>query len=789
MYIDRYITVLEDALNKLLEGDPSPVENRELFNVINMLSMEIVSIDGELSDKYIHALDVLIHICNIVYNNFPIDDDSLILDNGVYDLLLEKLKVYNPNFQVGAEPIVFNYEAAPQFRKKGSVQLLSRIDIDYDKMLFYEELLPGRQCNYNNYPTQLITRTGQETGIKLRNTSHEHPDLVGTLDKCKFVLDKDAEKAEVLNDPKVKVLERDFFAPQLMSGIIDTNRTLTMIGELKYDGVSMVVHIQNRIVVRAISRGDTGMDAAVDYTPIFYGYPFPNVPPEMELEIKCEAVMLYKNLLSYCEARGYDYKNARSAIIGLTGLNDGYLYRDFVTLVPLKVVCTNDISDNRFDVNTFNNVISDRLAEINFINDFLISEMDLRYVILEGNYQSLLFQIKKFVEEAEMMRSNIEVMYDGVVLSYVDPTLIEKLGRENFINKWQIAIKFRTLKKRTKLLGITYTVGQNGQITPMAHYQPVEFIGTTHTKSSIASVKRFNENKFKIGNIIEVEYINDVIPYVSTPKDLPENINNPNPVLEFIHHCPACRGELTFSDKAAYCTNPSCEGRTVARMANMMDKLGVKGFAERYMEQLNVTSLNELYSMSVNDIAIKIHSEVLAKQLFDSLIELKNKPNYDYFLIGALGFTGIAQDSWSKIFRNITVRELYDLMEAKDYNAVYFALTSIKGIGQAMANTILNEFDMYKDVIYTFITEWNMIDSKGIQERLKIRFTGIRDPELEAKLEEMGYDANSKGGVTKDTYILLIPSEGFKSTKMNKIGPNTKVIPIEEFKNNMNKFL
>ena len=53
MYIDRYILVLEDALNKLLAGDPSPVENRELFNVINMLSMEIVSIDGELSDKYI----------------------------------------------------------------------------------------------------------------------------------------------------------------------------------------------------------------------------------------------------------------------------------------------------------------------------------------------------------------------------------------------------------------------------------------------------------------------------------------------------------------------------------------------------------------------------------------------------------------------------------------------------------------------------------------------------------------------------------------------------------------
>ena len=56
------------------------------------------------------------------------------------------------------------------------------------------------------------------------------------------------------------------------------------------------------------------------------------------------------------------------------------------------------------------------------------------------------------------------------------------------------------------------------------------------------------------------------------------------------------------------------------------------------------------------------------------------------------------------------------------------------------------------------------------------------------KLNEMGYDASDKGA-TRDTFILLVPNEGYTSSKMNKIGQDTKVIPLEEFKNNMDKYL
>lgn len=783
--IEELYSYISNVPNVLRSGDPSPAEDQTLFMVLNSLASWFLSKQGELCELEVNTLGCMINICNIIYNNMPIDDDCLFVDNGVYDLLLEKYRYYCPNVQVGAEPIVFKYQPRPAFIRKNTIQLVQRMDVPDDNIYYDHDLYPNIPINGTTTVKQLVSYLGSPTGKKLRISGHEYPELVGTLMKCKFVLDSQAEEAGVLDDPKVKVLERDFFADHIKKGIINPNAYINMIATLKYDGISMVVTVKDRMVRRAISRGDTGLDAAVDYTSIFYGYIFPDLHPDIELEIKCEAVMTYRDLAMFNEVRGYDYKNARSAIIGLTSLNDGYLYRDFVTLVPIKVVLRNEDNDQRFDVPTLRSILDNRYQEIEFINTFLVTKEYLRWAIIEGDLTSVLFQIKKFVEEAEHMRPYMNCMYDGVVVEYTDKRLIDRLGRENYINKYQMAIKFSTLKRLTKLLAITFTVGQNGVITPMAHYQPIEFLGSCHTKSSISSVARFNENQFKIGNIIQVEYINDVMPYVTTPPGIEENINNPNPVLEFIKTCPECGTELIISGKSAICPCMTCRGRTIARMANMMDKLGIKGFAEQTMKKLEVNSLRDLASLDYDTIIARTQSPDIANRLITAMEMLKTTKLYDYIIIGALGFSNIAQGTWKIIFNHITIQELIDLYSSG--NDLAPILISIKGIGANTANTIMNEMSSFIDDIKEIISWGVIIDSQGIVQK-KIRITGIRDQELMDKLNEMGYDASDKGA-TRDTFILLVPNEGYTSSKMNKIGPDTKVIPLEEFKNNMDKYL
>lgn len=789
-------SIVGAALIELRKGNPKPVEDNSLFFAIGDLSMYFLNKE-QLDDFDIDTLGILLNVANIIYNNLPIDDDNLFLDNGVYDMLVEKYRMY-AQIQIGGDPIQFNYTPVMNVVPKKTINLVERMDLPED--MLFKEYFNGIHSRVGlNLRNQLITRIGHSTGKKLRVNSHEYPELVGTLDKCKFVLDKQAEKAGVLNDPKVKIFERDFIAKAIKNGIITPDEEFMLTGELKYDGVSVVVHVKEGIVTSAISRGDTGMDAAIDYTPILYGYVFPGLLnyPEMfdlEFEIKCEAVMLYKDLYSFNEVRGYDYKNPRSAIIGLTGLNDGYKYRDFITLVPLDVICTTDNylhHSKRFGYKIakepMNGLLKERVMKYNFIDLYLANKIYPKYVPFYGNITTILYQVNKFVEEMKAVRPYMPVMYDGVVISFLDYDKITKLGRENFTNQWQMAIKFPTLKRETTLLGITYTVGQNGVITPMAHYQPIEFLGTTHTKSSISSLKRFNENEFKLGNTIEVEYINDVMPYVSTPDHLKEkNKINKAELIKFIDHCPACGGKLEMGAKTARCINPNCNGRAIARMANMMDKLGIKGFAEETMQKLGVKSLVELINMDRFEAIEKLHSEILVDNLGAALKDLCTTKRYDYQLVGALGFTNIATATWELIFKNITIQEIIDLYE-NNRAALENTLLGIKGIGKATVDTIMNELPLFLDDIR--VLSFVMINSKGTSERKKIRMSGIRDHELEVKLTEMGYDADSTKGVTKDTYILLIPHEGYTSSKTSKIGPNTKVIVLDEFKENFSKYL
>ena len=95
-------------------------------------------------------------------------------------------------------------------------------------------------------------------------------------------------------------------------------------------------------------------------------------------------------------------------------------------------------------------------------------------------------------------------MFDGVVISYTDEKIRAKLGRENYVNKYSMAVKFDPETKLTTFLGYTFEVGQTGNICPMIHYAPIEFFGTFHNKTSGASLNRFNELALRPGDIIEV---------------------------------------------------------------------------------------------------------------------------------------------------------------------------------------------------------------------------------------------------------------------------------------------
>lgn len=764
----------KSILERLLHGDVS-VLNINTNVYINSRIVELLNIDP-LNDTQIEELGDILHIGNIIYNNIATDRNPV--EDGVYDILLEKYKVYNSNFQVGAEPIHFDYENVEL--KKEPIKVVSIVDkstIQTDDY-WYSEMVTG----FNPKPSVSIKRTPVVSFInkptyitkRTRSVSHEYEELSGSLDKCKYVLESQARERMVDKDPKVKILERDFFAQHLALGIIDLETPFKMLAELKYDGVSVVLKICYGKVVSGFSRGDTGADLASDLTPIFEGYEFPMAKNIPEIAVQFEAIMTYYNLNNYNEIKQYEYKNCRTAIIGLFGSSDAYLYRDLITLVPIKSSMSQELEDSELA----------RVIELEFLNQFFTNGELMRYVLMEGNYASILYQIKKFVDECEYYRGYLPFMYDGIVLEYINPNIIYKLGRQNSINKYAMAVKFNALKKSTVLLNVTFTVGQNGVITPIPHYNPVEFMGSIHTKTTLSSKARFDSLNLRYNDIVDIEYINDVIPYISKP-DNEWNRNNTNPLIEFPTECPCCgtKLEVSKSGKSIICPNISCPERNISRIVGFMKDLNLKDFSTERMKQLEIGSIKQLIEVGSNtEITSGIIGDVNAEKLKNRIDTILNGNLDDYKFMGALGFSGLAEDKWKKILSYVTLSEIDGLLSM---NSLDF-LTTIQGVGPSTVEIIANEWEFFKEDIFYMLDRNLLVTSKGKAAKKKIRFTGFRDKKIFELINSFGYECK-EGSVTKDTYVLLVPDSYpdkplDSMTKVNKANDyGVQVMRVSDF--------
>lgn len=748
---------LNDLYTSLLRGDYKEVVSSSSALMINDIALELLKAEP-LSKEQIQQCDLVLRISNILYNNT--DLDMLPLEDGTYDILLEKYKKYNPNFQVGAEVINFHPSSRGESEDRYIQAIVSYPQnlVDAVFALTFTSIIPDRSQQYLDNKHK--SRTDRN-----RDTNHRYPELVGTLDKCKFVTDADAKNAMVYKDPNVKIFERDFLAEHVYAGILNYNTPFELVAEIKYDGVSIEAEVSNHVVT-ARTRGDLENDLATDLTDIFYGYRFPNDIPDNEIfGMKFEAIITKQDLILLERETGKSYKNMRTAVSGILGLSNARDYLKYITLVPLATSLE------------FNS----RIEELEFINRFFATKETNRYWIIQGTFAQNVFQVKSIVKEAEMFRDYMQFAYDGIVVSYTDKNIINFLGRKNFVNKYSVAIKFGALVKKTRFRGYEYTVGKNGVITPMILFDPIEFNGTIHTIASGHSYERFKKLGLHYGDILEVAYVNDVMPYVM--KGYHDRLNDVNGIEEFISHCPECGSVLseTESGKSVICRNMKCKGRMFARLDDMMKKLNFKDFTGATLRSLQVTSFTEL--MTITDDRLQVLGDTNSVKFRARLTEFQTKPLYDYELIGALGFTDVSTKSWKAILHEFTIKELLNLSEM-DPGTFANTIIAVRGIGKTTVSTIISELDTFKNDILFISNMPNVSSSKASAPTMKIVMTGFRDEELVKRMKEKGIELTG-GSVTKDTALLVIPYKGFTSSKVDKANKyKVPIASVEDFRLN-----
>ena len=228
--------------NAIMAGDPRVITSDNI-KFINDEALRIYTIPI-LVPQDIDELKKIIMICNILYNRT--DMNILPIEDGFYDLLLEKYKNYDPNFQVGSAVVQFaNFkeDSIPEQAQVAQCPVVFTEKIERDELhqsIYNDIMRTGKPIlNIYDFYQSPISFNTEKISKRSHNTEHNHPMLVGTLDKAKFVTNQDAIDAGAFNDSNVKILERDFFQNHINKGIISPNDIIGGVCELKYDGVSV----------------------------------------------------------------------------------------------------------------------------------------------------------------------------------------------------------------------------------------------------------------------------------------------------------------------------------------------------------------------------------------------------------------------------------------------------------------------------------------------------------------------------------------------------------------------
>ena len=163
------------------------------------------------------------------------------------------------------------------------------------------------------------------------------------------------------------------------------------------------------------------------------------------------------------------------------------------------------------------------------------------------------------ITKFEKQRGTLDYQTDGMVVKVDGLAQRETLGFRSKSPRWVIAYKYPAEQAQTTLNGVTWQVGKNGSVTPVAELEPVFLAGTTVRRATLHNRDQIVKLGVQIGDTVTVEKAGEIIPQVVQVADRPEG-TTPVPIPDA---CPACAAELEEEPlKEGYvgfrCLNPDC---------------------------------------------------------------------------------------------------------------------------------------------------------------------------------------------------------------------------------------
>ena len=539
--------------------------------------------------------------------------------------------------------------------------------------------------------------------------------------------------------------------------------------ELKIDGLSVSLHYEHGILVRAATRGNgTVGDDITNNVKTIKTVPL-RLNKDIDIEVRGEIYMSKDTLKKLNEERERQnlplLQNCRNAASGSIKLLDSR------EVAKRNLECWIYHLPNPEDYN-----LKTHEDALNFMkalgfrtnpNNELVDDVD---------------GIFKYIKDKGELRSKLPYDIDGVVIKVNDINIQHKLGFTSKYPKWCIAYKFPAQIAYTKLLDIIFTVGRTGQITPNAVLEPVIVQGSTIKRATLHNEDNVVSKDIRKGDIVEIYKAGDVIPAVGNP--LVDRRTGSEIPFKMIDMCPICGSKIIRRDEEAdyFCPNIECPARNVETLIHFASKdaMNIEGLGDSIMEDLyNYGYINDISDIYILDKyrkeleQLEGYGEKSVEKLFKSIEESK-KNSLEKLLFG-LGIKQVGSKTAKILAR--CYKSLDNIM-----NTNVEELTNIPDIGPIIADNIVIYFKDDKNIevinkliSYGVNTLYIDTSSNGNENFMGKTFvlTGtlnnITRDKASVLIENSGGKVTSS--VTKKTSVVIVgDNPGSKYTKALNLG-------------------
>ncbi len=624
-----------------------------------------------------------------------------------------------------------------------------------DTNIIVTRLIEAREAYYNTDKPIIgdAEFDALEEDLRALDPNHSYFSSVGIFNESDIGnIGKIRHKVPMLSMGKAKKLEE--VEKWLLRLNLAPGTALTV--QPKIDGLSASLYYIEGRLVYAATRGDGVVGGDISHIAPFVD----DIPPTISFTYSSVEI---RGELHLPKDTDYDTrgKPLRNNCVGLINRKDDRNDLHYVRFLAYQIVWPESSGGNSVDGGDTRHP-DERLFSESGTIDLLKEKGFYTFEKWKLTAGDLMRQIGEVYDEyISRFRDEWNYETDGLII-VVDNNHLHNEIDERWVvdhhHHYALAFKPPSQGALTALKNIIWQLSRQGNLTPVAVFEPVKMGGATLGRASLHNADNVRRLKLSRGDNILVERANDVIPYVRSNTSADGRADDFKDVSLWPEVCPSCASIPVERGVHIACPNPECRDRVLqsilfwVRQAEM-DQVALKSLEALY-DAGKLRTIHNLYTLEAADFdGMEGFGEKKIRNFLEQVASAKVLTAPE--LISRLGIPMVQKKALSRL----GISTLEDFLSFDDESYV---------IGKRIVDWKAEPGNIeFLNQLLTVVEVRETVP--GSERRGVLCLTGkapVPRKTLVSALEEKGWTV--AGAVTKDTVKVVCDNSLGTSTKLKK---------------------